>query len=43
MTFIFGIQPIIVGIFYCLSLSPLTKKEFKAYESLDSYNQFTSG
>ena len=25
------------------SLSPLTKEELKAYQSLESYNQFTSG
>ena len=28
---------------FLFSLSPLTKEEIKAYQSLESYNQFTLG
>ena len=35
-------QPIKVN-YFLFSLSPLTKEGFKAYESLESYNQFASG
>ena len=35
-------QPIIVN-YFLFSLSPLTKEGFKAYESLEPYNQFASG
>ena len=35
-------QPIKV-IYFLFSFSPLTKEGFKAYESLESYNQFASG
>ena len=35
-------QPIIVN-YFLFSLSPLTKEGLKMYESLESYNQLSSG
>ena len=36
------IYPDIVN-YFLFALSPLTKEELKAYEGLESYNQFVSG